>query len=80
MVEKTFAERAYQSALTSLELARVEADRQHLYLVQIAPPSQPDEATHPRSGHGILSAFAVSFAFLSIASLLLASVREHANL
>ena len=80
MVEKEFAERAYQSALTSLELARIESDRQRLYVVQIASPSVADQPTHPRSGRGILTAFVLSFVVLSIGSLLMASVREHANL
>ncbi|MCB1234312.1 MAG: hypothetical protein KDM91_04500, partial [Verrucomicrobiae bacterium] len=45
--EKEFAQRAYESALASLELARVDADRQHRYLVTIAQPSSPDSATYP---------------------------------
>lgn len=78
--EKEFAEHAYASALKSLEFARIEASRQHRYLVTIARPSQPDEATHPRVWLAVLTVFVLSFALLGIGVLLLASVREHANL
>jgi capsular polysaccharide transport system permease protein len=79
VIEKEFAERAYESAMTSLELARVDADRQHRYLVRIAGPSQPDEPAFPRFWYAILTVLVVSFALLGIGTLLLASVREHAN-
>jgi capsular polysaccharide transport system permease protein len=80
MVEKEFAQRAYQSTLTALEMARVEADRQHRYVVTVASPSVPDAPTHPNGLRGVLSVAAVSFMLLGVGSLLLASVREHANL
>jgi capsular polysaccharide transport system permease protein len=80
MVEKEIAERTYESAITSLELARIEADRQHRYLVTIAKPSRPDAPTHPRLFLSILTVLVLSFAFFGIGSLILASVREHANL
>ena len=80
MAEKEFAQHAYESALKSMEIARVEASRQHRYLVMIARPSQPDEATHPRVFLMVLTVFVLSFALLGIGTLLLASIREHANL
>jgi capsule polysaccharide export protein KpsE/RkpR len=46
----------------------------------IARPSEPDEATHPRVWIAVLTVFVLSFALLGIGTLLLASVREHANL
>ena len=80
IVEKEFAQRAFQSALTALELARVESDRQHLYVIAIASPSAPDAATHPDEVRGVLTVAAYCFALLGVGSLLLASVREHANI
>jgi capsular polysaccharide transport system permease protein len=80
MLEKEFAQSAYQSALTSLELARADASRQHRYLARIAEPSIPDEATFPRRGLGILTVFVLSVVFMSIASLVTAAVREHARI
>lgn len=79
VIEKEFAQRAYESALTSLELARVDASRQHRYVVRIAEPSQPDEATHPRLWYSVLTVLVLAFALLGVGTLLLASIREHAN-
>ncbi len=80
MIEKEFAQSAYHSALTSLEVARADAGRQHRYLARIAEPSTPDEATYPRRGLGILTVFVLALAIMGIGSLLLAAVREHARI
>lgn len=80
MVEKEFSQKAYQSALASLELARSNADRQHRYLAVIASPSRPDSSTYPRRLRSVVSAFFLSFLLLGVVSLLSAAVREHARL
>lgn len=79
VIEKEFAQRAYESALTSIELARVDAARQHRYLVRIAGPSRPEDTSYPELWYAVLTAFVLSFALLGIGTLLVASVREHAN-
>ncbi|MEZ4326862.1 MAG: hypothetical protein R3B40_16720 [Polyangiales bacterium] len=79
MVEKEFAQHAYQSALTALEMARIEADRQNRYVVTVSRPSLPDAATHPDEVRGVLTVTVICFMLLGVGSLLLASVREHAN-
>jgi capsular polysaccharide transport system permease protein len=79
VIEKEFAQRAYESALTSLELARVDATRQHRYLVRVAGPSRPDDATYPNFWYSVLTVLVLSFALLGIVTLVVASVREHAN-
>lgn len=80
VIEKEFAEKAYASALTSLEIARTEAAQQHRYLATIVEPSVPDEPTHPKRLLGILAVVAVLLAAYGILSLLIAAAREHANL
>ena len=80
MVEKEFAQKAYESALATLEMARADADRQHRYLAVIAQPSKPDESTYPHRLRSVLAAFVVSFLLLGIGTLLGAAVREHARL
>jgi len=77
--EKEFAERAYASALASLEMARVDAARQHRYLVTLAGPSQPSDATHPNVLWSTLTVLVLCFALMGIGTLLIASVREHAS-
>jgi capsular polysaccharide transport system permease protein len=79
MVEKEFAEASYRSALATLEIARADAARQHRYLAVVSAPSMPDESTHPRRALGVLTVFLMSFLVMGIASLLIASVREHAR-
>jgi capsular polysaccharide transport system permease protein len=80
MVEKEFAQKAYESAMASLEVARADADRQHRYVAVIASPSKPDESTFPHRGRSVLAAFIVSFLLFGIGTLSVAAVREHARL
>lgn len=79
MVEKEFAEKAFESALASLEVARADAIRQQRYLAVIASPSLPDESTYPRRVLSVFTAFVASLLLLGIGSLVVAAVREHAE-
>lgn len=80
VVEKEFAQKAYESALASLELARSEAAQQHRYLAIVSIPSMPDEATHPERLLNVITVLVVSLLTLGVGSLLLAAIREHANI
>lgn len=79
MIEKEFAEKAYETAMATLEIARADAARQHRYLAVIASPSLPDESTYPRRPLAVLTVFVLCFLLLGIGSLLVAAVREHAR-
>ena len=46
--ERHFAETAYQHALEALDRARINADRQQIYVADFVPPSLPEEALYPR--------------------------------
>jgi capsular polysaccharide transport system permease protein len=80
LIEKELAQRTFEAALQSLELARIEAAGQHRYLVTIAPPSRPDAPTHPRRGWAVAAVFVTALALMGVFSLLGAAVREHAKL
>ncbi len=80
VIEKEFAQQAYESALTSLELARVEASKQHRYLAIVSAPSLPDEATYPKRILGILTVIAVTLLGYGIITLVIAAVKEHAKI
>lgn len=77
VVERTFAEKAYTSALASLEAARVEAARTHSYLAVFIAPVLPDEATEPLRLQAIFTAFLASLISWGIGLLGVGIIREH---
>ncbi|TWG99905.1 capsular polysaccharide transport system permease protein [Mesorhizobium sp. J18] len=78
-VERNFAQQAYTSALSSLEKARVEADRQQRYLAVYSTPAVPQYPLYPRR---VLNSFLI-FAGLSliwgIGTLIVYAVRDHVS-
>ena len=78
-LEKSFADRQLASALTALESARSEAARKQLYLERLVQPNNPDYAAEPRRIRQILTVFIFGLMLWGVASLILASVREHTD-
>ncbi|HBH26450.1 MAG TPA: lipopolysaccharide biosynthesis protein [Rhodospirillaceae bacterium] len=76
-VERTFAQQAYASALSSLEAARMEADAQQRYLALYASPKVPQEAAYPLRVVNIALILAVSFCLWAIGTLVAYAVRDH---
>ena len=76
-LEKDFADRALQAALTQLDSARSEAARKHLYLERLVQPNLPDQAMEPRRLRGILTVFGLGMIAWGVVALLVAIVREH---
>ena len=78
MLERQFADQQLASATASLEAARVEAQRQHLYLSRIVQPNLAVYPLYPRK----LTSLAIIFVGLAIAYgigwLLIVGMREHA--
>ncbi len=79
VLEKSFADRQFASALASLESARSEAERKQLYLERLVQPNLPDKALEPRRIRSILMVFAVGLIAWGVVSLLVASVKEHTD-
>lgn len=77
-LEEEFAANRYSIAVSSYEKARQETERQQLYLVEIVRPAVPDTALYPRVAAGIFMIFFISFVLWAIASLIVASVKDHA--
>ncbi|WP_398471782.1 hypothetical protein [Tardiphaga sp.] len=75
--EQMFAERSYQSALTSLDSARTEAARQQLYLQTIVTPSMPEQQSFPRPLLNIAEVAGVAFTLWAIIIFVVHGVREH---
>ena len=78
-LENELAEKQLAAAITSLENAKAEADRQQLYLEVISRPSKPDLAQKPARLYNIIATFIIGLIIYGITSLLSASIREHKN-
>ncbi|MCW9698302.1 MULTISPECIES: capsule biosynthesis protein [unclassified Avibacterium] len=79
MLDNTLAQQQLTTAISSLQNAKSEADRQQLYLEVIHQPSKPDLALEPYRIYNILATFIIGFILYGIFSLLIASIREHKN-
>ena len=75
--ERSFAEKAYQAALSSLQSAELDATRQQLYLATIVKPNLAQEPYYPRPFRFSLLVFTLALAFWGLSSLIVASVRDH---
>jgi capsular polysaccharide transport system permease protein len=78
-LEKLFADRQLTTALASLESARSEAQRKHLYLERLVQPNLPDMSVEPRRLRSFLSVLAASLIAWALVVLVIAAVREHAD-
>lgn len=78
-IENELAEKQLAAAISSLEAAKAEADRQQLYLEVISQPNKPDMAQKPERLYNIIAVLVIGLMAYGILSLLIASVREHKN-
>lgn len=78
-VQKLLAEKTLASALASLESAKLEAQKQQLYLETIAQPNLADYPLYPKRAISFATVVVSCLLAYGIAWLLLASVREHAS-
>jgi len=76
-LDQELAQQQYTSALTSLELARIEAQRKKLYLVTFVKPGLPEEALKPERIMKTLTAFIYAFLAFSIGGLMWSALRDH---
>lgn len=77
ILERAFADKQLATAMSALENARNEAQRQQLYLERLAQPSLPDIAVEPKRIKVIITSFILGLIAWGILSMLLAGVREH---
>jgi capsular polysaccharide transport system permease protein len=75
--ESAFAEKAYQSALAALETARMDANRQQIYLATIVRPALPQEPSFPRPVKDTFLVFGAALTLWAIGLLVVQAVREH---
>ncbi len=80
VLEQEMAQQQYASALTSLEVARVEAQRKKQYLVTFIQPNLPDEAIEPRRLTEIVTVLLFSFLAYLIGGLMWSALKDHIGL
>ena len=79
MLEREFADRQLASATASLESARVEAQRQQIFLSRIAEPNLAVYPLYPRKLTNLASIFIGLAIAYGIGWLLIVGMREHAR-
>lgn len=77
-LQRQLDEKALASAFTSLEAARLEAQRQQVYLESVAQPNLPDYPLYPERTLDFSIVVISCLLAYGLAWLLVASVREHA--
>ena len=76
-VEREFAQKAYASALSSLETARAEAGRQQRYLAVYSMPAVAQYPLYPRRGVNTLAILAGLMVLWGIGTLVTLAIRDH---
>ncbi len=77
ILDQELARQQYASALSSLELARIEAQRKKQYLVTFIQPSLPDDAVEPHRLNRILTVMVFSFLCYLLGGLMWSALKDH---
>jgi len=76
-VNQLLAQKLLEAAVTSLEQARLTAQKQELYLETISRPNLPDAPQQPKRFEDILAVLIVALMIWGVLSILYAGVKEH---
>lgn len=77
VLEREFAERTFASAQLAHDIARLESERQRLFIERVSSPVAADYAKYPYRLIGVIAVFLVSFMLFSVLRQLLADNRSH---
>lgn len=77
VTQKEVAERELITATVSLQAAKVQADRQQLYLDGVTQPDLPDYPEYPHAISDILIVLATGLGVYAMSMLLISGAREH---
>jgi capsular polysaccharide transport system permease protein len=77
VLDQELARQQYASALSSLELARIEAQRKKQYLVTFIQPNLPDAAVEPNRMNRILTVVIFSFLAYLLFGLMWSALKDH---
>src|SRR5262249_12736269 len=76
-LQRHFSEKLLEISQSSYEQARLEEERQHLYLTSFVEPVKPDKAEYPKRLQLILLTLICGVAVWGITLLLVAAVKDH---
>jgi capsular polysaccharide transport system permease protein len=77
LLEQTFAEKAFTTALAALETARLEASRQRIFLERVTAPDLPDAPAYPYRLACVLATLAGALALWRVTTALFFDTQEH---
>ncbi|HLS69163.1 MAG TPA: hypothetical protein VK035_07460 [Kiloniellales bacterium] len=77
MLERELAHQEYTSAITSLESARIEAQRQQVYLVPIVQPHEAEAARFPRRLENVGLVLLASMLVFLVGRLIITGIQDH---
>lgn len=77
MLELDFSSKMLASTMSSLELARNEAQRKHVYLARVSSSSFPDMPMEPKRLRAVGAVFLFGLVMWGILGMLIAGIREH---
>jgi capsular polysaccharide transport system permease protein len=75
-----FSVQTLAQAVMALELARVDARRQQLFLERVVEPGVPDEAIMPERWRSVFTVFGFNVIFAGVLWMLVAGLSEHAGI
>jgi capsular polysaccharide transport system permease protein len=78
-LKQKFAESIFNSALASLEEARIDARKQRVFLERITAPSLPDRPKYPYRMLSILGIFIIMSMIYKIGRTFVTDTAEHAT-
>jgi capsular polysaccharide transport system permease protein len=76
-LETQFAERMLTISQSAYERARMDQDKQQLYLVPIVRPTLPEEAKYPRVLMAVSMLFVTCVVIWSMLALIIAAIKDH---
>ena len=74
---QSFAEKELSAAITALEQARIQAQKQQLFIETIVHPNKPDEALRPKRLRGVLSVLVIGLMLWGVLEVVVGGIKEH---
>ncbi len=72
-----FAEKELAAAIGALEQARIQAQKQQLFIETVVTPNLPDEALEPKRVRGVLATLIVGMMLWGVLSVIVGGINEH---